>query len=186
MIRKVVNDPSLSAQQKWDTLWTTKTTPWDRNTHSPALEELLQDKKFPLPHPGRPLRALVPGCGRGYDVVLLASLTGDGGNRVMQRVVGLDVSPTAVEEARTRFEREIGEGGNIVFLTGDFFADEDEWAKMGPYDVVYDYTVSTPFASLPLFVSLSPRFCIFAFMSVLMCFLVRWLKVSSSALFLPQ
>ena len=92
-------------------------------------------------------------------MVLLASLTGDGGNsRVMQRVVGLDVSPTAVEEARTRFEREIGEGGNIVFLMGDFFADDEEWAKMGPYDVVYDYTVFTPFAPLPLFVSLSPRF----------------------------
>lgn len=88
-------------------------------------------------------------------MVLLAGLKDDRG-RVFERVVGLDVSPKAMDEARRRFENEIKEAGNIEFVKGDFFANE-EWAKEGPYDVVYDYTVSPTISSPAHFLSLISR-----------------------------
>ncbi|OTA91502.1 hypothetical protein M434DRAFT_22390 [Hypoxylon sp. CO27-5] len=40
---------------------------------SPALIDWIESRPEILPsHPGRRLRALVPGCGKGYDVVMLA------------------------------------------------------------------------------------------------------------------
>lgn len=149
-VTKLANDSSLTEEQKWDTLWQKQITPWDRNTHSPALEELLVDKKFPLLPANRIGRGkgLVPGCGKGYDVALLAALEGDTGTKIMAKVVGLDVSSKAVEEARGRFEGEITGQGNIEFVKGDFFGESETWAKEGPYDVVYDYTVRFPLFSV--------------------------------------
>jgi len=128
----------IPINDKWDTLWQNNQTPWDRGGSSPALEELLVDKKFPLVPRGVGTsgRALVPGCGRGYDVALLAGLKGDG--QRFEKVVGLDVSAKALEEARKIH----GTGnGNVEFLEGDFFSNTDTWATLAPYDVVYDYTV---------------------------------------------
>jgi methyl halide transferase len=142
-------DPTLTIQNffkqsqdipvnaKWDTLWQNNQTPWDRGGSSPALEELVVDKKFPLVPRGGAGRALVPGCGRGYDVALFASLKGD--DQQFEKVVGLDVSPKALGEARKLHVKE-----NIEFLEGDFFSETDDWAKLAPYDVVYDYTVLFP------------------------------------------
>jgi protein-L-isoaspartate O-methyltransferase len=87
----------------------------------------------------------VPGCGKGYDVALLAGLEGDNGKKLMEKVVGLDVSSRAVEEATRRFEGEIQGQGNIQFVRGDFFGVNESWKKEGPYDVVYDYTVISHF-----------------------------------------
>jgi methyl halide transferase len=129
--------PEMPVNNKWDTLWQNSHTPWDRGQASPALEELVLDKHFPLVTSGKPGKALVPGCGRGYDVVLLAGLTAD--DQKMEKVVGLDVSSKAVEEAR-RVHRNAP--GRSEFIEGDFFSETEDWAKSGPYDVVYDYTVS--------------------------------------------
>ena len=79
----------------------------------------------------------MPGCGRGYDVELFASLKGD--DQQFEKVVGLDVSPTALSEAKRLHVKE-----NVEFLQGDFFSETDDWAKLAPYDVVYDYTVLSP------------------------------------------
>jgi len=128
----------IPINDKWDTLWQNNQTPWDRGGPSPALEELLVDKKFPLlPLGPRPSgRALVPGCGRGYDVALLAGLKGD--YQQFDKVIGLDISAKALDEARKIH----GTGnGNVEFLEGDFFSNTDAWATLAPYDVVYDYTV---------------------------------------------
>lgn len=142
-------DPTLTIQNffkqsedipvnaKWDTLWQNNQTPWDRGGSSPALEELVVDKKFPLVLRGGAGRALIPGCGRGYDVALFAGLKGE--DQRFEKVVGLDVSPKALGEARKLHGKE-----NIAFLEGDFFSETDEWAKLAPYDVVYDYTVLFP------------------------------------------
>jgi methyl halide transferase len=141
-------DPSLTIQNffnqsqeipvsdKWDTLWHNSHTPWDRGQPSPALVELVVDKQFPLHPSGKSAKALVPGCGRGYDVALFAALTAD--NQRLVKAVGLDVSSVAVEEARKVHE---GKPGTVEFTKGDFFSDQEEWATSGPYDVVYDYTV---------------------------------------------
>ena len=128
---------NIPVNQKWDTLWHNKCTPWDRGLSSPALVELLEDKKYPLLPAGKNVgKALVPGCGKGYDVALLASLRGE--RQRMEKVVGLDVSRLAMEEAR---RLHAGGDGNMEFVVGDFFPGNEPWAKEGPYDVIYDYTV---------------------------------------------
>jgi methyl halide transferase len=128
--------PEIPLNSKWDTLWQNSCTPWDRGRPSPALEELLVDKHFPLISNVKPGKALVPGCGRGYDVVLLAGLTAP--DQKLEKVVGLDVSPKAVEEAKTLHK---DAQGHSEFIVGDFFSETEDWAKSGLYDVVYDYTV---------------------------------------------
>lgn len=60
---------------QWAKLWETKFTPWDRGLPNPALENLLRDRKDLLgscwkdKEKGGKQRkkALVPGCGKGYD-----------------------------------------------------------------------------------------------------------------------
>jgi len=141
-------DPSLTIQnffnqsddipvnQKWDTLWHNKSTPWDRGLSSPALVELLVDKQFPLIRPGKSAKALVPGCGKGYDVALFASLIAP--DQKVSKALGLDVSSKAVEEAQKIHQ---DSGAAVEFVVGDFFSNTEDWARQGPYDVVYDYTV---------------------------------------------
>jgi SAM-dependent methyltransferase len=126
----------MSDNKKWDTLWENSNTPWDRGVASPALVELLHDKQFPLVAAGKGGKGLVPGCGSGYDVVLLAGLTAD--DQKLDKVLGLDVSQKAMEEAR---KIHLSAPGRSEFVVGDFFSKSEEWAAAGPYDVVYDYTV---------------------------------------------
>lgn len=93
-------------------------------------------------------RALVPGCGRGYDVFFLASAGYD--------AVGLDVSSIACDQANNLYKslEESGwEGypllrpdvsrGNVEFRAGDFFSNEweTEDEKANGWDLIYDYTV---------------------------------------------
>lgn len=133
---------------RWEDLWTAKNTPWDRDGPSPALIDLL-DATQDLPRSsqgGRRLRALVPGCGSGYDVTLLASHGYD--------ALGVDASATAVQHATassaSRLDRPeyavrneaIGRGA-VKFVAGDFF-DDEWWASEGSkegFDIIYDYTV---------------------------------------------
>ena len=88
--------------------------------------------------------ALVPGCGRGYDVLLLASFG--------YNAFGLEVSESAVklcfEEKRSNGDKyqvkdsSVG-AGNADFIKGNFF--EDGWiadTTLDKFDIIYDYTVS--------------------------------------------
>lgn len=83
-----------------------------------------------------PGRALVPGCGRGYDVVALAAP-----DRV---AIGVDISETGVAEARAYLERALprqraAEGSGVH--CADFFGLATAGGPAGgPVDAVYDYT----------------------------------------------
>lgn len=137
----------------WEKLWSEKSfLPWDKGVPSPALEEALSQKTELI---GRPLvdvsgtqqrkTALVPGCGRGVDVLLLASFGYD--------AVGLECSPSAVVEC-IKFQEEhtsdypVRDGsvgrGRATFVAGDFFKDDwwEESEYSGKFDLIYDYTVS--------------------------------------------
>ena len=90
---------------------------------------------------GTKKRALVPGCGRGYDVMLLASFGYD--------AVGVDGSETAIKAAQTLPQEHIDkyplqpgvqERGKVAFVLGDFFS--KSWEGTGEFDIIYDYTVS--------------------------------------------
>ncbi len=81
-------------------------------------------------------RCLVPGCGRGYDVAVLA-----GGGR---SVVGLDLSPTCVAEAKAYLESAAAGAkeplGQAEVVAGDFFAFSEREDNAGSFDFVFDYT----------------------------------------------
>lgn len=64
----------------WNAMWEKEITPWDRNEPNPALVETLENKQYLIESPFKQVgdktvrkKALVPGCGAGYDVLLLAS-----------------------------------------------------------------------------------------------------------------
>ena len=100
-------------------------------------------------HSGQTVRrkALVPGCGRGYDVLLLASFGYD--------AVGVEASEAAVKAAKEEHKKaeekvlypakdeKLGKG-SVEFVVGDFF--DDGWVKAVQaekgFDLIYDYTVS--------------------------------------------
>ena len=93
-------------------------------------------------------KALVPGCGKGYDVLLLASFGYD--------AFGLEVSEAAVkrcyEEQKANGhnypvrDKSVGAGA-VKFIHGDFFS--TDWMTNiegdGKIDLVYDYTVGKLF-----------------------------------------
>jgi SAM-dependent methyltransferase len=154
----------------WSKLWKNKAPdeqlPWDRGFPNPALEDTLVEKRAII---GGPLiegassegnrnrkKALVPGCGSGYDVLLLASFGYD--------AYGLEYSDAALEvckqeEARNRDKYPVRDPaigrGKTTFVQGDFF--KDDWLeKLGlqrnSFDLIYDYTVCTgvrPVLSIP-------------------------------------
>lgn len=133
---------------RWEKLWEKGVLlPWDRGVPSPALVDTLNDKKDLLGNArsdGQRKKALVPGCGRGYDVLLLASHGYD--------AIGLDISESAIKECKVLAEKEgptylhgATDPGTYQFIVGDFFS--DNWLKSvgadeSRFDFVYDYTVS--------------------------------------------
>jgi hypothetical protein len=138
----------------WQKLWEagTKFTPWDRGAPSPALLDTLLNWKEVIGNPvfeGRRKKALVPGCGRGVDVLLLSSFGYD--------AVGLEISPGAVEachefaaENESKYparDPKVG-SGKRQFVLGDFYS--NDWkkevgmAENETFDLIYDYTVSIP------------------------------------------
>ena len=101
-------------------------------------------------------KALVPGCGKGYDVFLLSAYGYD--------ATGVEISERAVQEAEAewaRVQKTIGNGkegdaaklygvrdeevgkGEVKFVVADFF-ELNEAGEKGEegWDLIYDYTVS--------------------------------------------
>lgn len=147
---------------KWAALWDKGDfLPWDRNMPNPALEDALVDRRDLLGSPmieagnrdGSRKQALVPGCGKGYDVLLLASFGYD--------AYGLEVSESAVKQCLKEQkenghkypvrDKDVG-AGKATFVQGDFF--KTEWLRQGmgrggKFDLIYDYTVSLSVAWSP-------------------------------------
>jgi len=142
------NEPSA-----WDDLWKgNKFLPWDHGVPNPALVDVLNDRKDLVGDPTdgeKRKKAFVPGCGKGYDCLLLSSYGYD--------VYGLEGSSHAIREAEKwkadhekdyEVKDEALGRGQVKFVYGDFFA--ENWLKdifglenqdQGSFDLVYDYTV---------------------------------------------
>ncbi|KAK2021182.1 S-adenosyl-L-methionine-dependent methyltransferase [Colletotrichum zoysiae] len=163
--------------RKWSAFWEDKYTPWDRGGPSLALLDLLTTRPDLVPPPPPPPphtptdreppgsggadkpTALVPGCGKGHDALLLANLGYD--------VLALDFSPTAIAEAKENQTAvaaavaagtgEAGGGdldvysvrhpngaepGTVTWLSGDFFSDSwlGAWGRGEAFDLIFDYT----------------------------------------------
>ena len=166
--------PLSTHGQKWSSLWDESYTPWDRGGPSMAFYDVLLSRADLIPPavnlaalegseastPARPT-ALVPGCGRGHDALLLAAMGYD--------VVGLDYAPIAVKEAAEnekaviaalqqdrpeaaayRVREGVKDPGRVTWVAGDFF--EDAWLTAAgldgdaKFDVIFDYTVCLGFS----------------------------------------
>jgi hypothetical protein len=160
----------------WAKLWADGSfLPWDRNKPSPALADTLENYYELVGNAmvdGRRKKALVPGCGRGVDVLLLESFGYD--------AVGLEVSEGAVKAAEA-YAKEHGSeypvrnekigAGSKKFLLGDFYKDDflkDVGMKEGEkFDLIYDYTCEylAPFTRMPQLQSTAlTRSCLFSFL----------------------
>ncbi|RDA91324.1 hypothetical protein CP533_1568 [Ophiocordyceps camponoti-saundersi (nom. inval.)] len=121
------------------------------NGPSLALADLLADRTdliplAPVPSPRR-ATALVAGCGRGYDALLLASFGYD--------VWAVDDDGARIAKERRRLAahgrlyppvREAVGCGSVTWLVADFLA--DDWSLglgsddgPGRFDLIYDYTL---------------------------------------------
>jgi SAM-dependent methyltransferase len=147
--------PESELGNSWDKLWSEENfMPWDRGRSNPAFIDLVDNrrdqlpKQDPLEPAGKRQRALVPGCGRGYDVLFLGSRGFD--------ATGLEVSKGALQ-ACEGFEKasvedykakdpNIGKG-SISWVQGDFFKNDWNTNGNGKFDLIYDYTF---FCAMPL------------------------------------
>lgn len=108
-----------TALQFWEQRYRDDNTPWDRGETSPALLRWLDSGAL------RPCRILVPGCGRGHEVVELA--------RRGFEVTAVDMSPSAVAQARAALQSR-GLAGEVV--EGDLFA----YRPSRRFDAIYEQT----------------------------------------------
>jgi SAM-dependent methyltransferase len=92
-------------------------TPWDLGRAHPELLARLRDGDF-----GRPARALVPGCGRGYDALALASFG--------WKVTAIDAAELSEQILEPLVER----GGE--FVAGDPLSHRSR----EPYQAIFDHT----------------------------------------------
>ncbi|KAJ4982904.1 thiopurine S-methyltransferase [Stagonosporopsis vannaccii] len=168
---------AASGYPNWHTLWAEGALTWDRGKPNPAFVDFLRSPSSPPtspdanPTPGAPKpgtfehteeiqlpaplkedgtrrKALVPGCGTGYDVVLLASWGYD--------VFGLEISTLAVDQANAYLkdaragawkgeyeikDEKVGKG-SVQCLLGDYF--DDAWVREADsvegFDIIYDHT----------------------------------------------
>lgn len=111
-----------TAAVDWEKRYLTGDTPWEKGEAAPPLIELMSrlDAKEWGAGP-----VLVPGCGSGHDVRLLAGLG--------IPVLGLDLAPAAVERARgfPQVKAEAYELGNFL---------EPEWQAGKKFSALWEHT----------------------------------------------
>lgn len=121
----------INAPGGWESIWKDLQPGefFDAHIPAPVLSAFLSS---PLLPPG-PLTALIPGCGRAYDVHLLAS------SPRFSHVTGVDISPTAVSRAEKFLQHKDVPTVKYTLLCTDFL-DERSQPKSDPVDLAYDYT----------------------------------------------
>jgi 2-polyprenyl-3-methyl-5-hydroxy-6-metoxy-1,4-benzoquinol methylase len=106
-------------ESEWELRYQSGHTGWDRGTVSPAL--LCWVKVGQL----APGRVLVPGCGRGYEVIELASRGFE--------VTAIDIAPSAIEALTHHLSRA---SVSAKILQADLL----HWSPDATFDAVYEQT----------------------------------------------
>ena len=104
--------------RNWNSAYENDDTPWDKGYAAPPLVEFLERHRVDG-------RTLVPGCGLGHDVRLLAEQGAE--------VLGLDIAPAAIEKARS-----IDPVGSESYVLGNFLELEKQY--QGQFDFVFEHT----------------------------------------------
>ncbi|PXA03029.1 thiopurine S-methyltransferase [Coraliomargarita sinensis] len=102
----------------WDKAYEVDETPWDKGYAAPPLMKFLKEHSLQG-------RALVPGCGTGHDVRLLA--------KHGVQVTGLDIAPGALRKAAA-----FAPVGGESYVLGDFL--NPEAGLSGSFDWVVEHT----------------------------------------------
>ena len=107
-------------QQAWEDRYQSGETGWDRGASSPALSVWLETGRI-----NAACHMLVPGCGRGHEVVHLADLG--------FKVTGLDIAPSAITHLQQVLKNK---GLRAEVLLADLF----KFQPAAPYDAIYEQT----------------------------------------------
>ncbi|CDZ96647.1 TPMT family [Phaffia rhodozyma] len=127
-----LRDVIAQESHPWEYLWTRSITPWDRGAANPYLLDFIEKPPngIDLPRGGK---ALIAGCGRGYDVALFR----DAGFQAW----GIDISETAVQAARKWISSApydaTSSGGTAEFHAVDFF---EFPIPDGGFEIAWDLT----------------------------------------------
>ncbi len=108
---------------EWEARYQEGNTGWDRGDASPALAAWLASGAL------APGRTLVPGCGRGHEVIALA--------RHGFAVTALDFAPSAVAHVQESLARE---GLNADVLQADVLQWQPDAPFDAPFDAIYEQT----------------------------------------------
>lgn len=103
----------------WQARYDQGQTGWDRGGASPTLLRWLATGEL------RPCRILVPGCGRGHEVIALAQAGFD--------VTGVDFAPAAITAVQSRLG---GEALTAEILQSDLFT----YRPDEPFEAIYEQT----------------------------------------------
>jgi SAM-dependent methyltransferase len=103
----------------WQQRFLSNQTPWDRGAPNPQLAVWLESRDL------APCRILVPGCGAGYEVLVLAQAGFE--------VTALDYAPAAIEFTRERLARA---NARATLVRSDALA----WEPPAPFDAIYEQT----------------------------------------------
>ncbi|DBA92759.1 TPA: hypothetical protein ACH3X1_002954 [Trebouxia sp. C0004] len=120
-----------SYDERWNTIWKAGLEPgqaFDASATSPALLAVIEQGKLEV----RGKKVLVPGCGRGYDVIEFAK-------QGALSVKGMELVPEAAAAAQAyvnQSELDHIQRERTEIVTGDFF----EITAQHAYDIGYDYT----------------------------------------------
>lgn len=107
----------------WNERYAKGQTGWDLGTASPPLEEYIKQLT------NKDLKILLPGCGNGYEALLMAELG-------FTNLTVLDIAPLAVEQLQNRLRNY----QTVRILCEDFFTHQDQ------YDLILEQTF---FCALP-------------------------------------
>lgn len=103
----------------WQNRYDQGQTGWDRGEASPALRHWLESGQL------QPSRILVPGCGRGHEVIALAAAGFD--------VTAIDFAPAAIVALRTQLD---GRRLDANLIQADLF----DYQPNQPFDAIYEQT----------------------------------------------
>lgn len=114
--------PTSSSLAFWQSRYEAGDTPWDKGAPSPGLTDFVHLQ----PLTGQ---VLVPGCGSGHDVRMIAARS------AAARVTGLDIAPGAVRLARN----DHANPPNTAYETADFLALPERFHRR--FDWVVEHTL---------------------------------------------
>ncbi len=102
----------------WNQRYVDQDTPWDRGESTPALVRLIE-------HLTQPATVLVPGCGRGHEVIDLAKQGFE--------AIAVDIAPLALKQLEDRL---LAEDLEVRLEQDDLLT----YTPPGPIDAVFEQT----------------------------------------------